>query len=323
MKALATITLKQLRALAGVSESGSITAAAKALNLTGPAVHSQIKALEQQLGAALLHRSADSAGSQLTAAGAALLRTIERMDAVLSHGIEQVRALQSGEMGRITLGVVSTAKYFAPGLVKTLRLLNPGITIVLNVGNRDAILRDIEAGAVDLVIMGRPPRYPVVEAIPLGAHPHGIVAPPDHPLAGRKALSWADLRGETFIAREAGSGTRILMQRYLDQLGDGETYQTAEMASNETIKQAVMAGLGIAFLSLHTVISEMRHGELVLLQTPNAPVSRHWFLVHAAGRHLEPAAERTRDAIQRLGGSFLPAYTEAGVNQSETRGRGS
>jgi len=300
------VTLKQLRALVGVAGSGSIAAAARLLNLTAPAVHNQIKLLEDSLGVALLERGADHTGSRLTPAGQVLLRTADRIDAILSQGLHQISELQRGRLGRITLGVVSTAKYFAPSLVKTLKLLHPEVTLILDVGNRDSILRGIGTGTLDLAIMGRPPRDPPVEAIPLGPHPHSILAAPDHPLAGRAALSWADLREETFLTREEGSGTRILMERYLDQLGDGEAYPTEEMGSNETIKQAVMAGLGIAFLSLHTVVSELRHRSLIILQTPNTPVERHWFLVHAAHRRLEPAVQRIHDAIHRLDGSFLP-----------------
>jgi len=302
----AGITLKQLRALLGVGRSGSIAAAARTLHLTAPAVHNQIKLLEESTGVVLLERSADSAGSRLTPAGQVLLRTTEKMDAILSQGLQQILELQRGQSGRLTLGVVSTAKYFAPSLVKTLKLLHPEVTIVLEVGNRDSILKGIETGTLDLAIMGRPPRFPAVEAMPLGPHPHAIVAAPDHPLAGRAALSWADLRSETFLTREEGSGTRILMERYLDQLGDGEVYLTEEMGSNETIKQAVMAGLGLAFLSLHTVIAELRHNSLTLLDTPNTPIERHWFLVNAARRPLEPVAQKLHDTLRRLEGSFLP-----------------
>lgn len=308
------ITFKQLRALAGVARHGSIAAAARHLNLTAPAVYSQIKLLEGTLEVALLARSADSAGSSLTTAGKVLLHTTAKLDAILSQGLQQIRELQRGQLGQITLGVVSTAKYFAPGLVKTLKLLNPEVTLVLDVGNRDSILKGIETGTLDLAIMGRPPRFPRVDAMPLGPHPHAIVAAPDHPLAGRAALSWADLRNETFITREEGSGTRILMQRYLDQLGDGEVYLSDEMASNETIKQAVMAGLGIAFLSLHTVVSELRHGALTILDTPNTPLERHWFLVHVTNRALEPAAQRIHDAILHLEGSFLPVLPQSTGN---------
>ncbi len=300
------VTLKQLRALAAVARHGSISAAAEALHLTPPAVHSQIKGLEGAMAATLLQRTADSAGSRLTAAGAALLVAAERVDVVLSQAAAQVRAIESGQVGHVALGVVSTAKYFAPGLVKTLRLLHPGVTLALKVGNRDTILHDLETGAIDLAVTGRPPREPPVEATPVGPHPHGIVAAPDHPLAGRPALSWADLRDETFIAREPGSGTRILMQRYLDRLGDGAAYRLVELGSNETIKQAVIAGLGIAFLSLHTTVAELRHGDLATLAAPQTPVLRHWFLVRSIGQDLSLAAGKIHAAILRLDGSFLP-----------------
>lgn len=300
------ITLKQLRALAGVARCGSIAAAARHLHLTAPAVHNQIKLLEAAIDVPLLERSADSAGSRLTPAGEVLLRTSDRIDAIMSQGVQQIAELQRGQLGRITLGVVSTAKYFVPTLVKLLKVLHPEITIVLDVGNRDAVLKGIETGTLDLAVMGRPPRFPAVEAMALGPHPHAIVAAPDHPLAQCAALSWADLRNETFLVREEGSGTRILMERYLDQLGDGEAYATEEMGSNETIKQAVMAGLGIAFLSLHTVVAELRHTSLTLLDTPGTPIERHWFLVHVAHRPLDPVAQQLVDTMRSLGGRFLP-----------------
>lgn len=300
------ITLKQLRALAAVAEHGSITAAAAALALTTPAVHSQIKGLEGFLNVSLLQRSADSAGSSLTPEGLAILEATVRMEVALSQAVAQMQALKRGHQGRVTLGVVSTAKYFAPRLVKTLKTLLPGVEVVLEVGNRDAILTDLERLAVDLAIMGRPPRRPLVEAAALGAHPHGIVAAPDHPLAHRRALSAADFASQTFISREAGSGTRILMTRYLDRLGDGQAFDLVEMQSNETIKQAVMAGLGIAFLSLHTVTQELRHGDLITLNAPHLPVERQWFLVHPKEVALRPAADLVQQAILDLKGSYLP-----------------
>lgn len=300
------LTLKQLRALAGGARRDSMAAAARQMNLTVPAVHNQLKLLEEMLGVPLLERSADSAGSRLTPAGQVLLRSADRIDAILAQGLQQIDELRRGQSGRITLWVVSTAKSFAPVLVKMLKLLHPEVTIILEIGNRDAILKGIETGPLDLVILGRLTRSPVVDAMPLGLHPHGIDAPPDHPLAGRAALSWADLRAETFLTRERGSGTRIRMERYLDRLGDGEAHATVKMGTDETIKQAVMAWLGVAFQSPHTVVAELRHQRLTLHATANTPVERHWFLVHEAARPLEPVAQRLHATIPRLNGSFLP-----------------
>jgi LysR family transcriptional regulator, low CO2-responsive transcriptional regulator len=300
------VTMKQLRALAGVAETGSITAAAALLNLTPPAVHSQIKGLEEATGVSLVTRASDAAGSALTPAGREMLLAAHRIEATLSQALIRVAALGQGLEGRVTLGVVSTAKYFAPGLVKTLRMLHPGIEVVLRVGNREEILRDLSYQTLDLVVMGRPPREPLVLASAIGEHPHGLIAPADHRLAGKAALQGADLLGETFIAREEGSGTRALMRRYLDQLGEGTAFAEVEMNSNESIKQSVMAGLGIAVISLHTVVAELKRGDLVLLAGPRLPIMRQWFLVDPTRGGLTPAARRIHDAILALKGSFLP-----------------
>lgn len=300
------VTLKQLRSLAAIDRHGSMAAAAATLGLTPPAVHSQIKALEDAYQTPLLLRHADGAGSGLTAEGRILVESILRIDVILSQAADDIRAMANGQLGHVRLGVVSTGKYFAPRLVKILQTLLPGIDTTLRVGNRDSVIRDLETGAVDLAIMGRPPRDPAVEAAAIGPHPHGLVAAPDHPLAGQRALSAADLLGQLFISREVGSGTRILMTRYLDRIGEGHPFRLVEMGSNETIKQSVMAGLGIAFLSLHTVTEEIRRGQLVVLDGPQLPIVRHWFLVWPQGQPQSHAARSMADAITALNGTFLP-----------------
>ena len=303
---LDALTLKHLRALVAIARTGSITAAAESLRLTPPAVHIQIKGLESILQAKLLQRSSDTAGSQLTAEGRAVLEAAERIEVALTHCADQVAALGRGLTGRVTLGVVSTGKYFAPRLVKILNGLLPDIEIVLRVGNRTQVIADLERHAVDLAVMGRPPRVPRVLAEYLGPHPHGLIAAPEHRLAGRKGLQAADLHSETFLAREDGSGTRILMTRYLDQMSDGYPFTMVEIGSNETIKQAVIAGLGIAFLSLHTVMDELTHGRLVLLDATGLPIERSWFLVWPSDTELRAASENVRQAVVRLKGGYLP-----------------
>jgi DNA-binding transcriptional LysR family regulator len=242
-----------------------------------------------------------------------MLTAAARMDAALQQAVQQVLAYRDGRAGRVTLGVVSTAKYFAPRLVKVLRTLHPEIDVVLEVGNREAILGDMDRMHFDLAIMGRPPRMPPNEAWPIGPHPHGLIAPPDHPLASAKSLTASDFAGETFIAREPGSGTRILMKRYLERMLDGTAFSVVEMGSNETIKQAVMAGLGLAFLSLHTAADELRNGSLVTLPAPGLPVERNWFLVRRLDQPVLPAAQLLEKTILGLDGSFLPVLPPASI----------
>ncbi|MRX51212.1 LysR family transcriptional regulator [Paracoccus sp. S-4012] len=300
------LTLKQLRALLAVAETRSLTGAAARLGLTVPAVHAQLAGLESALAGAAFDRSDRFAP---TDEGRALITAARTAEAALARAAAEVAALRRGDAGRVALGVVSTAKYFAPGLVRALTDAVPGAEITLRVGNRAETIADLAANAVDLAIMGRPPREPQVDATPLGPHPHGILLPPDHRLAGRAAVTAADLAGETFIAREPGSGTRILMTRWLDRIGEGREFRTLEMDSNETIKQAVIAGLGIAFLSLHTAAEELRGGRLALLGAPGLPIQRTWYLVHRQDEPLSPLATRIAAQIAARAPVLLPALT--------------
>ncbi len=305
MPRMDAVTLRQLRALLAVAETGSLTAAAGGLGLSPPAVHAQIRSLENALAVPLLIRAPDGSGSRPTPEAALVLETARRIDIALRGCVEQIAAVKAGHAGRVTLGVVSTAKYFAPRLVARLKDLCPGIEVSLHEANREGIVADLERGAVDLAIMGRPPRHPEVTATVLGPHPHGLIAPAGHPLAGRR-VTVEDMVDQPMITREDGSGTRILMTRYLDSQAEGRVFDLTVMGSNETIKQAVLAGLGLAFLSLHTVTDEVQQGRLVTLDAPGLPLIRQWFLVHPQHAPLSPAARTVHDRIVGLGAAVLP-----------------
>lgn len=308
MKRLAALTLRQLRALDSVARTGSISRAAEELGLTAPAVHSQLKSLEDNFGCALLSRHG-ATGFSATAEGEALLAAYRRAQAGFELAIRRIDGLQKGFAGTVILGVVSTGKYFAPGLVASLREAYPDIEVVLKIGNRDFIIQALQDSALDLAIMGRPPRDPAVVAAAIGDHPHVLIAPPRHPLAQVAAVTAEDILSQPLILREPGSGTRILATRYLDRIGEGRPYETTEMGSNETIKQAVIAGLGIAMISQHTVTEELKAGRLVVLNAPGLPIVRHWFLLHREDLALTGAMRRVHDFIIAQNGSFLPSAT--------------
>jgi DNA-binding transcriptional LysR family regulator len=192
--------------------------------------------------------------------------------------------------GRVRLAVVSTAKYFAPRLIARFCERHPGVRILLQVDNREAVVRTLAANDVDLALMGRPPGELDLVAAAFADHPHVIIAPPDHPLARRRAVTTAALAGERFLVRELGSGTRTAMERFFHDRGV-PLQVGMEMPSNETIKQAVMAGFGLSFISLHTVALELSAGALALVHAPGLPVMRKWFVLHRAEKRLSPAAE--------------------------------
>ncbi len=298
-------TFKQLRAVRAVAEEGTLSAAAESMGLTAPAVHTQIKILEDHLGCKLFSRGG-ALGTQITAEGQAVLDAGQTIQSALEGCLQNVAALRNGKSGVVVLGVVSTGKYFAPALVAQLQEHYPDIDVVLRVGNRDDIVRALQRQSIDLAIMGRPPRAPAVHIHPIGSHPHVMIARPGHVLAGKSNISPEELLSETFIAREHGSGTRILMIRYLDRIGDGLVYRIIEMGTNETIKQAVIAGLGVAMISQHTVTEELNSSRLVTIEPEGLPIERKWYLLYRQDLNKTAAIKTVFKYIADLKGAFLP-----------------
>ena len=202
--------------------------------------------------------------------------------------------------------MVSTAKYFLPKLLARFREEHPGVEIRLAVGNREQLVALLHAGEVDIAIMGRPPKELATRAEPFAAHPHVFVAPPGHALVHAGTVLPGQLGDQPFLMRESGSGTRAALEQFLE--AQHVTVNTAmEMSSNETIKQAVMAGMGLSFLSLHTIGLEQRHGLIAVLDVRGAPVVRAWNCVHTLSKLLSPAAEAFRYFMLERGERFLAA----------------
>ncbi len=299
-----SISLKQLRIVAAIAASGRVLAAAKALNVTPPAVTQQLRQLENLLGLPLFERTRDR--MKPTAAGQVLLGSAKRIETELTACWEELSAMRGLKGGSVSIGVVSTAKYFAPAALGAFARKYPELGLRLFIGNREETIRRLAALEFDIVIMGRPPEDLAVESAVLGDHPHVIIAPPGHPLCARRALAPKDLRDEIFLMREAGSGTRGLMTRFFGEAGV-EPKAGMEMPSNETIKQAVMAGLGIAFISAHTIAAEIETKRLAILDVKGLPAWRQWRVVHHADKRLTPPAGALREFLIAEGSTFLPA----------------
>jgi LysR family transcriptional regulator for metE and metH len=298
------VTLKHLRLASSAAKLGSFSAAAEANNITPPAVTMQMRQLEDEIGLPVFDR--DARGLTPTAAGQEVLLAARRIEAVLAECREAVLALRTLDAGRVAVGVVSTAKYFAPRMLAAFSRNHPKVELQLVVGNRRDILEQFEDGLFDLCIMGRPPEAADVECDLLGPHPHVIVAPPDHPLAGQAGLAPGALAAETFLMREVGSGTRMLMEGFFAK-AKLKPPIGMEIGSNETIKQAVMAGLGLTFISGHTVAAELHDGRLAALDVKGLPLLRNWFVVRLASKRLMPATKSLRDFLVAEGVSFLPS----------------
>jgi DNA-binding transcriptional LysR family regulator len=302
------VTLRQLRTLTTALRAGSFAAAADALHITPPAVTVQMRQLEQLAGMPIVQRS--DRGLMSTEAGRELAQAAQRIDAALAECEEALAALRGLDSGHVSVGVVSTAKYFAPQVLGAFARAHPGIEIRLEVGNRAAILAALEATTLDLALTGWPPAKMAVQKAALGEHPHIIIARPDHVHAHRRQIEAAALAEETFLVREPGSGTRQLMERLFANARVTPRIGM-EMGSNETIKQAVIAGLGIAFISAHTVAVELADKRLVALDVVGLPVMRTWFIVNLATKRLLPSAAALRQFMIDEGQAFLPAFPVA------------
>jgi len=300
---LRELTIRQLRALAAVHRDRSVTAAAKRLHLTQPAVTLQIRNLQALAGLPLIQRTGD--GMLLTDAGREVLALSERIEAAITDCETSLEMMAGKTAGRVSIGAVSTAKYFVPFMISGFSRLHPNVDVTLSIGNRQEIGTALRGYDLDFAIMGRPPADIDMDVRLIGDHPHVIIAPTGHRMARKSRIALADLAEETFLMREPGSGTRGLMEQLFETARVRPKIGMA-MSSNETIKQAVIAGLGIAFISAHTVATELDERRLVTLDVDGLPVVRQWFVLSRKDKILLPPARAMLEFLGARGAQFLP-----------------
>ncbi|MBS1155750.1 MAG: Transcriptional regulator, LysR family [Proteobacteria bacterium] len=302
MSLVRRLTLRQLEVFCEAARLLNFARVAEHLHLTQPAVSMLIRQIEASLDLALFERSGKK--MRLTEAGETLKHHALRILGELRDADQALNAYKGLEGGSITVGLVSTAQYFAPKLLAQFARQYPGIDVQFQVGNRETLIRLLRDNQTDLVIMGRAPAILETVSEPLAENPHVLVAHPDHPALGRTGLTLRDLQQETFLLREAGSGSRSVMEEFFEA-HDFTPARTSTMGSNETIKQAVMAGLGISLLSLHTLALELRGHDLALLEIDGTPLRRTWHIVHMRAKQLSPAGQQFRRFLIEQTEGFL------------------
>ena len=295
-------TFRQLRVFNEVARHLSFARAAEKLFLTPPAVTMQIKELESHVGMPLFDRQGRKVS--LTTAGEYMLVYARRILATLKDAEDAASRLVHAQAGVLTIGMVGTAKYFMMQLLAQFKERHPGVEIRLETGNRDQLVKMLENNDVDVAVMGRPPSELKTRAEPFAAHPHVFVSSVNHPLALQESISPEDLREHEFIVREQGSGTRAAMEKFFSEVRITPK-MPLQVSSNETLKQAVMAGLGLGFVSKHTIGTELAHQHIAVLNVEGAPVVRAWNLVHTQSKMLSPMAEAFRYFMLEQGERYL------------------
>ncbi|QEP43236.1 LysR family transcriptional regulator [Ectothiorhodospiraceae bacterium BW-2] len=281
-------TLRQLQIFEAIVRHGNFTRAAEELFLTQPTVSMQVKKLSDSLGIALFEQVGRNV--RPTEAGMELYQSCRKIFENLANLEMKVADLKGLKRGRLRLGVISTAKYFAPEVLGEFCQRHPGIDVSLKVSNRDRIIERINANEDDLYIMGQVPFDRLdVESFPFTANPLMVMAPRDHPLVKQKNISLERIVMEPMIMREPGSGIRDAAIRTFANRGLQPNVRM-ELGSNEAIKHAIVGHLGLSVLSLHTLALEGTNGPLALLDVEDFPIMRQWFLVYPKGKELSLVA---------------------------------
>ncbi len=313
-----SLTIRQLQVFVCAARHLSFARAAEELHLTQPAISMQVKELESVVGLPLFDRSGRRIA--LTTPGEYFLVHARRMLAVLKDAADTMARMKGVQGGRLTIGIVSTAKYFVPRLLAAFRREHPAIELRLEVGNRQVLVGQLQNNEVDLAIMGTPPRELDTRAEPFAANPLVLVAAPEHPLTRLSQVSAALLGNEVFLVREPGSGTRASMEIFLKERRIHPATMV-EMPSNETIKQAVMADMGVSMLSMHTIGLELKAGVIRMLEVDGLPLLRRWHVVNMSAKLLSPAAEAFRYFILEKAQAMLqtpPGHAPAAAAAAPT-----
>jgi DNA-binding transcriptional LysR family regulator len=297
------LSLRQLQVIRTVAERGSMASAAKALHMTGPAITQQIQQLERTLGAPVFDRLGRRL--RLTVVGERVVAAASDVHARLGVLYKEMDAIRKRDDGTLHLGILGTGTHILPPLLAEFRDRSPGITVQMVVLPREELVRHILDGEVDLALMGRG-AVPDADSAgttgaplilePFAGNPHVIIAWPGHPLAGKRSVPAIELRHETVVQRETGSGTRAMLDSFL-AMHRIAPRERITVTGNEMVKHAVMSRLGVSLTSMHTLFLEFKTGALVRLDIDGTPIVRTWYVAHHSGRWLPPAAAAFRDYL--------------------------
>ncbi len=297
------LSLRQLEVLKAVVDAGSMARAARRLFMTGPAITQQIQQLEKTLGVPAFDRIGRRL--RLTAAGDRALAAANDVHTRLAALAKEMDALRKRDDGTLHLGILATGTHILPPLLAEFRRLAPGIAVHMVVSTRAELTRRVLDGDVDLALMGRGPESApdgagasgdALTREPFASNPHVIIAWPGHPLATERGIAPIELRHESIVQREPGSGTRAMLDNFL-AMHRITPRDRVPVSGNEMAKHAVMSQLGVSLTSAHTLFLELRTGALVRLDVDHTPIVRTWYVVHHSERWLPPAAAAFRDYL--------------------------
>ena len=295
-------TLRQLKVFESVARNLSFSRAAEELHLTQPAVSTQVSKLGEHAGLPLFEQLGKKI--HLTPAGAEMLRASRAIIQQFKEVEDAMTQFKGVSGGKLNVTVISAGDYFFPRLLVEFARQHSGVTLNFGVCNREQLLGQLADNLTDLAIMVRPPEGADTLAEPFAPHPYVVVAAPDHPLAASRRIPVSRLAREPFIVREKGSDTWNSME---EAFGEhlAKLNIAMEIRSTETIKQAVMAGMGVSFLSAHTISRELHAGSLSVLNVQGFPLMLNWYVVHRRSKRLPPVAQAFKAFLMKDGAALI------------------
>jgi len=284
-------TLKQLYSFEAVVRLGGFTSASKELHITQPAVYMQVQQLQENIGTKLFNVNGKTItptfiGKKIYETALAAINVVENSKLEIDQSLNP-------DSGHLQIAVATTANSFVSRLLSKFKKEFPKMTFYIDVTNRHALLDNLKNHNADLVIMGEPPKNIPLISSAFMENPLIAIVHPNNELLTKKKISIKDLNKETLLTREIGSGTRITIERFtgLDFNSD------IQINSNQAIVEAVQAGLGIGFVSKHSVNLELKNNIIKQLDVSPFPIIRHWHIVHHAEAQLSPIARRFKQFV--------------------------
>ena len=282
-------TLRQFEVFLAVAKAGSFRAAAEAMHLSQPALSQHVAEMERELGTRLFDRLGRKVA--LTEAGRVLEDHAHRLFASLASAREAVADLSGLKRGSLVLGASTTPGiYVLPGIIAVFQEKYPGVALSLRIANSALIEEQIRRNELDLGVVGGHPLRLGEECVAAGLLDELVlIVPPSHPWARRREIQPSLLEAERLLVREEGSATRQVTEQALQRAG-GHIKASMELGHTEAIKQAVMAGLGIAFVSIHAIRGEVAVGRLRAVRLKGLRIQRHFHIIHNEARTLSTSA---------------------------------
>lgn len=301
-------TLRQLIVFETVARHLHFTRAAKELGTTQPSVSLQIRQLEENLGVALFEQMGKRI--HLTEAGRELYRSCREITRQLDEAQTALDRLKGVQGGRLRLAIAPSAKYFIPRLLAEFVRQHAGVGIDLLIASRDELLAQLDDNTRDLVVMTSPPAESNLMAEPFLTDPLVAIAPLDHPLGRESSITLARLVEEPFLLREPGSATRRQIECFFTER-NLTLAPVMEVNSNEAIKQAVQAGLGVAVVPLQSIVPERDTGQLAVLDVADLQLECNWYLVHRHDKRFSCVAEAFRSFVLQHSDDHIATTVQA------------